>query len=52
MVNEFVNCPRCRKCPEIVGSREGAFVFCAFLSQDVWADSIMCPHGEDLNECF
>lgn len=52
MVNEFMNCPRCRQCPEVVGQREEAFVHCAFLGQMVWGDSIMCPHGSFLNDCF
>lgn len=52
MVNEFVDCPRCRQCLEVAGGREDAFIFCAFLNQDVWGDSLMCPHGENLMECF
>jgi len=52
MVNEFMKCPRCRACSEVNGNRHGAYVFCAFLNQDVWGDSIQCPHGENLSECF
>ena len=52
MVNEFMDCPKCRVCAEIIGQREGAFVYCAFLRQEVWADSIQCPHGELLQEIF
>lgn len=52
MVNDFMECPRCRQCPEIAGERDGAFVFCVFLNNRVWGDSIMCPHGEFLHDCF
>lgn len=52
MVNEFMDCPRCRECEEVIGQRESAFVYCAFLRQDVWGDSIQCPHGELLREIF
>lgn len=52
MVNQGMNEPRCRKCLEVAGEREGAFVFCAFLNQSVWGESLMCPHGLDLLECF
>lgn len=52
MVNEFIYCSRCRTCKEVIGPREGAFVFCAYLNQDVWADSIQCSHGELVNDAF
>lgn len=52
MVNQGMNEPRCRQCLEVAGEREGAFVFCAFLNQSVWGDSVMCPHGQNLQECF
>lgn len=44
--------PRCIQCMEVAGEREGAFVFCAFLNNTVWGDSLMCPHGLNLLECF
>lgn len=52
MVNESMNEPRCRQCLEVAGERGGAFVFCAFLNQSVWGDSVMCPHGLNLLDCF
>lgn len=52
MVNESMNETRCRQCLEVAGEREGAFVFCAFLNQSVWGASEMCPHGQNLQECF
>lgn len=52
MVNNYCDGLRCRQCLEVVGEREGAFVFCAFLNLSVWGDSLMCPHGEDLVKCF
>lgn len=52
MVNVAMEEPRCKQCLEVAGDREGAFVFCAFLNQTVWADSVMCPHGKLLAECF
>lgn len=52
MVNVGVDEPRCRHCLEVAGDREGAFIVCAFLNHSVWADSLMCPHGLDLMECF
>ena len=52
MVNVEKDEPRCRLCLEVAGDREGAFIFCAFLNQSVWADSVMCPHGINLMECF
>lgn len=52
MVNEFMDCPKCRECVEIIGPRKSAFVFCAFLGQEVWGDSIQCPHGELVNDVF
>ena len=52
MVNEGMDKPRCRACEEIIGQREGAFVYCGFLRLEVWGDSIQCPHGELLQEIF
>lgn len=52
MVNVGVDEPRCRQCMEVAGEREGTFVFCAFLNQSVWGDSLMCPHGLNLMEGF
>lgn len=52
MVNVAMNSARCRACPEISGDRHGAFCFCAWLNQEVWGDSVVCPHGENLNEAF
>lgn len=52
MVNQRMNEPRCKQCMEVAGDRESAFVFCAFLNQSVWGDSVMCPHGLNLEECF
>lgn len=52
MVNDDFTEPRCRQCMEVAGDREGAFVLCAFLNQLVWGESLMCPHGENLKECF
>ena len=43
---------RCRQCPEVNHHEFGGFVYCAWLNQDVFAESIMCPHGRDLLECF
>lgn len=52
MVNDFVPIHFCYMCPEIIGEQCEGFVFCPRLNQKVWAMSVMCPHGEDLLECF
>lgn len=52
MVNVAMEEPRCGQCPEVVGERWQGYCFCAFLNQDVWANSVMCPHGKFLAECF
>lgn len=52
MVEENKVYYRCRQCKELLGSREAAYVYCPFLHMNVWGDSLMCPHGEFLMECF
>lgn len=52
MVNEMKQYHRCGECPEIIGNCWQGYVFCSFLHQDVWADSLQCPHGDDLREMF
>ena len=42
---------------EFQAEAEGAEIiavneFCAYLNQDVWAQSIKCQHGLDLDESF
>lgn len=44
--------PRCGSCREINGDVTQGFVYCHWLNQSVYAESIMCPHGRDLEECF
>lgn len=52
MVNDFMPTLFCKDCPEVMGDPCEGFVFCPHLNQRVWAMSIMCPHGENLTECF
>jgi hypothetical protein len=52
MVEEKTTCHLCGECPEMAGDIIAGFGFCYFLHQRVWANSVMCPHGEDLLECF
>ncbi len=52
MVNCGMDSPRCCTCPEVVGEKFQGYVFCMFLNHDVWGQSIRCPHGMDLAECF
>lgn len=48
MVNEENKVPQCGKCKEVIGCVWKGFVYCAYLNQDVWAQSMMCKHGKDL----
>lgn len=41
---------KCGSCPEHVGCPFNGYVYCAMLGQDVWADSLRCPHGIDIEE--
>lgn len=43
---------KCGACSEVVGDVWNGYVFCRFLGCDVWAGSIMCQHGKDLQEIF
>lgn len=52
MVEEKKPIPRCGECSEVCGSVWQGYVFCAYLNQDVWAQSIKCQHGLDLDDAF
>lgn len=52
MVGENQTIPRCGECKEVTGCVWQGYVFCSYLNQDVWAQSIKCQHGMDLDECF
>ena len=52
MVNEQNNEPRCDSCREVTGNVWQGYVFCHWLQCDVWADSLKCQHGRDLDEIF
>lgn len=43
---------RCRMCPEVIGEPCEGMVYCMFLNEKVWGESIMCPHGDFLLDCF
>ena len=52
MVDDTLNVRRCRMCKELWSEPIGGLVYCPYLNQKVWADSLMCKHGEDLLDCF
>lgn len=43
---------KCATCQEIHGNIWVGYVYCAWLNCDVWADSLRCQHGLDLDEMF
>ena len=43
---------KCGSCSECIGDVWNGYVYCAFLGCDVWAGSLMCQHGKDLQEIF
>ena len=43
---------KCGECPEVTGNVWQGYVYCKYLNQDVWANSMQCPHGDILRECF
>lgn len=52
MVENDYNEPRCGSCKEVNGNIWQGYVFCHWLQCDVWADSLKCQHGKDLDEIF
>lgn len=44
--------PRCGACREVWGAQWQGFVYCHYLNQDVWAESIMCNHGRYMEDIF
>lgn len=52
MVNKQNEEPRCGSCREVTGNVWQGYVFCHWLQCDVWADSLKCQHGRDLDEIF
>lgn len=52
MVETTKDQPRCGSCKEINGCVWQGFVYCSWLNQDVWAQSIRCQHGMDMDEIF
>lgn len=52
MVNEKNDYHKCGECPEVNGCVWQGYVYCSYLHQDVWANSMQCPHGDILRECF
>lgn len=52
MVNKKDDAPRCGACREVFGEPWRGFVFCHYLKQEVWSESLMCEHGKDLEEIF
>lgn len=43
---------RCRQCKEVIHHDYGGFVYCAWWNMEVYAESLMCQHGKDLEEIF
>lgn len=43
---------RCGACREVLGCQWQGYVYCSWLRHDVWAMSLMCPHGKDLLDSF
>ncbi|MBR4846179.1 MAG: hypothetical protein IKU98_07145 [Bacteroidaceae bacterium] len=52
MVKNEEQVKRCGSCKEINGCVWQGFVYCSYLNQDVWAQSIRCQHGNDIDEIF
>lgn len=52
MVNKTEQQPRCGSCKEVTGNVWQGYVFCNYLKCDVWAESIRCQHGIDLDDAF
>lgn len=52
MVNNEEQQARCGSCREVIGNVWQGFVFCQWLRCDVYADSLQCDHGRDLEESW
>lgn len=52
MVIEDLNDMRCRQCSCVIGECFKGYVYCCWLNQDVWGDSLACDHGKDLALSF
>ena len=52
MVKLDDNEKRCGSCKEVTGNVWQGFVYCHYYCCDVWAQSIKCQHGKDLDEIF
>lgn len=52
MVNNSEQQPRCGSCQEVTGNVWQGYVYCHYLKCDVWAQSLMCQHGIDLDDAF
>lgn len=52
MVTEKQEQPKCGACKEVIGDIWQGYVYCAYLHCDVWANSLMCQHGKDLDEIW
>lgn len=52
MVDEKQTNGKCGSCREVTGDVWQGYVHCAWLNCDVWAYSLKCQHGQDLDDCF
>lgn len=52
MVNEADKLPRCADCSCALGNIWQGYIYCSWLKCDVWAKSIQCKHGADINDLF
>ena len=52
MVNNEEQNSRCGSCKEVTGNVWQGFVFCQWLRCDVFADSLKCQHGKDLDDVW
>lgn len=52
MVNKNEDNGRCGSCPEVNGIVWQGFVYCQYLRCDVYADSLKCQHGHDLDDVW
>lgn len=52
MVEQNEQSLKCATCPEVTGNIWCGYVYCHWLNCDVWAESLRCKHGNDLEEIF
>lgn len=52
MVKKAENDSRCGSCQAVTGNVWQGFVYCQYYNCDVWAQSLKCEHGKELDEIF